>query len=45
MHHRHCILDRLPPEDCEMCRVLTEAEVDGYARGWQDGVNGRPAAP
>lgn len=45
MHHRHCILDRLPADGCEMCRVLTESDRDAYARGWLDGVNGRPAAP
>ncbi len=25
--------------------VLRENEKRGYARGWQDGVNGKPAAP
>lgn len=46
-HHPRCWLDRLELDaaDCPACAALTAAERDGYARGWQDGANGRPAAP
>ena len=44
-HHRRCPLQSLPEEDCVICTDLRAAEKDGYARGWQDGANGRPAAP
>ena len=44
-HHRRCPLDGLPEEGCIVCQDLRDTERDGYARGWQDGACGRPAAP
>jgi hypothetical protein len=44
-HHRRCPLGTLPSDECAVCEALTAAERDGYSRGWQDGANGRPAAP
>jgi len=44
-HDRYCPLDPLPEDDCVICADLVAAERDGYARGWLDGANGRPASP